>query len=101
MKPQETQEIKNRSGLIQFPGCWIYTHFSGLEVWDKIYFLNKRHQGVNTDNFKKQPEISVCSDPASAPWQDKDTDQGRYTQNVAHQAPGVQHPALSSKFEFA
>lgn len=42
--------------------------------------------------------MSVWSDPASAPWQDKDTDQGSYTQNVAHQAPWVQHPTRSSEF---
>lgn len=45
--------------------------------------------------------MSTCSDPASAPQQDKDTDQGSYTQNVAHRAPGLQHPALSSKSKLA
>lgn len=45
--------------------------------------------------------MSICSDSVSPPCQDKDTDQGSYAQNVAHQAPGLQHPALSSKFKLA
>lgn len=42
--------------------------------------------------------MSVCSDPASAPWQDKDTDQGSTprTWHIKHQGFSILHKAVNS-----